>query len=104
MSFRDDFPVLNQKINGYPLVYFDNAATSQKPQAVIDCLNNYYSSLNSNVHRGVHELSQKATHAYEKSRKITQSFIGAKSSKEIIFTKGTTDGINIVARSWQLIH
>ena len=100
MNFRDDFPILNQNINGHPLVYFDNAATSQKPKAVIDCLNDYYFKTNSNVHRGVHELSQKATHAYEASRRIVQSFIGAKSSKEIVFTKGTTDGINTVARSW----
>jgi cysteine desulfurase / selenocysteine lyase len=100
MNFRDDFPILKQNVNGHPLVYFDNAATSHKPKAVIDCLNDYYSTTNSNVHRGVHELSQKATHAYETSRKIAQSFIGANSSKEIVFTKGTTDGINTVARSW----
>lgn len=100
MNFRDDFPILKQNINGHPLVYFDNAATSHKPKVVIDCLNDYYSTINSNVHRGVHELSQKATNAYESSRKIAQSFIGAKSSREIVFTKGTTDGINTVARSW----
>ena len=100
MNFRDDFPILRQKVNGRQLVYFDNAATSHKPKVVIDCLSDYYSTINSNVHRGVHELSQKATNAYEASRRIAQSFIGAKSSREIVFTKGTTDGINTVARSW----
>lgn len=100
MSYKDDFPVLNQKINGYPLVYFDNAATSQKPKCVIDAINDYYSSYNSNVHRGVHELSQQATNAYEKGREIVKEFIGASKVNEIIFTKGTTDSINLVARSW----
>ena len=87
MNFRDDFPILRQKVNGRQLVYFDNAATSHKPKVVIDCLSDYYSTINSNVHRGVHELSQKATNAYEASRRIAQSFIGAKSSREIVFTK-----------------
>ena len=100
MNFKKDFPILNQKVNGTRLVYFDNAATSQKPQCVIDALNKYYSTFNSNVHRGVHELSQLATNAYEEGREIVKKFIGANSSKEIIFTKGTTDSINIVARSW----
>ncbi len=100
MNFKDEFPILNQKVNGYPLVYFDNAATSQKPKCVIDALNNYYSTFNSNVHRGVHELSQVATNAYEDGRKIVSEFIGAKSTEEIVFTKGTTDAINIVAHSW----
>jgi cysteine desulfurase/selenocysteine lyase len=100
MSYKDDFPVLSQKINGYPLVYFDNAATSQKPKCVIDAINDYYSSYNSNVHRGVHELSQQATNAYEKGREIVKEFIGAPKVNEIIFTKGTTDSINLVARSW----
>jgi cysteine desulfurase/selenocysteine lyase len=98
--FKDDFPILTQKINGYPLVYLDNAATSQKPKCVIDSLNKYYSFYNSNVHRGVHELSQQATNAYEQARKDVQKFIGAKKDNEIIFTKGTTDAINLVARSW----
>ena len=92
-----DFPILNQKINKYPLVYFDNAATTQKPQVVIDTLSNYYSDFNSNIHRGVHRLSQKATDAYEKSRITVKDFINASSSKEIIFTKGTTDSINLLA-------
>ena len=100
MNFKKDFPILNQKVNGTRLVYFDNAATSQKPQCVIDALNKYYSTFNSNVHRGVHELSQLATNAYEEGREIVKNFIGANNSKEIVFTKGTTDSINIVARSW----
>tara|TARA_B100001287_G_scaffold66070_1_gene53952 strand:+ start:7457 stop:8662 length:1206 start_codon:yes stop_codon:yes gene_type:complete len=100
MNLKKEFPILNQKVNGHPLVYFDNAATSQKPQCVINALNNYYSTFNSNVHRGVHELSQVATNAYENGREIVKNFIGAKRTEEIIFTKGTTDGINIVARSW----
>ncbi len=100
MNFKDEFPILKQKVNGYPLVYFDNAATSQKPKCVIEALNNYYSKFNSNVHRGVHELSQIATNAYEDGRKIVSEFIGAESTEEIIFTKGTTDAINIVAHSW----
>ena len=100
MNYKDEFPILSQKVNGYPLVYFDNAATSQKPKCVIDALSNYYSTFNSNVHRGVHELSQVATNAYEDGRKIVSEFIGAKSTEEIVFTKGTTDAINIVAYSW----
>lgn len=100
MSFKDDFPILNQKVNGLPLIYFDNAATSQKPNCVLETLENYYSKYNSNVHRGVHELSQQATNAYEASRETVSEFIGSKKSNQIIFTKGTTDGINLVARSW----
>ena len=100
MDFQKDFPILKSKVNGQPLIYFDNAATSQKPKYVLNSINNYYQNYNSNVHRGVHELSQKATNAYEDSRYKIQNFIGAKSSKEIIFTKGTTDGINIIASSW----
>ena len=100
MDFQKDFPILKSNVNGKPLIYFDNAATSQKPKYVINSINNYYQNYNSNVHRGVHELSQKATNVYEGSRVKIQKFIGAKSSKEIIFTKGTTDGINIIASSW----
>lgn len=100
MSFKDDFPILNQKVNGLPLIYFDNAATSQKPNCVLETLDNYYSKYNSNVHRGVHELSQKATNAYEASRETVSEFIGSRKSNQIVFTKGTTDGINLVARSW----
>ena len=100
MDFQKDFPILKSKVNGQPLIYFDNAATSQKPIPVLNSIVDYYQNYNSNVHRGVHELSQKATNAYEESRDKIRSFIGAKSSKEIIFTKGTTDGINIIASSW----
>ena len=100
MDFKKDFPILKSKVNGQPLIYFDNAATSQKPQCVIDAVNNYYKNFNSNVHRGVHELSQRATSEYESTRDTVRDFIGAKKSNQIIFTKGTTDGINIVASSW----
>ena len=100
MDFKKDFPILKSKVNGQPLIYFDNAATSQKPQCVIDAVNNYYNNFNSNVHRGVHELSQRATSEYESTRDTVRDFIGAKKSNQIIFTKGTTDGINIVASSW----
>ncbi|MFH1000303.1 MAG: cysteine desulfurase [Bacteroidota bacterium] len=94
------FPILKQKINNFPLVYFDNAATTQKPQIVIDTISNYYSEFNSNIHRGVHRLSQKATDAYEQARITVKDFINASSSKEIIFTKGTTDSINLLAFSF----
>jgi cysteine desulfurase/selenocysteine lyase len=100
MDFQKDFPILNTKVNGRPLIYFDNAATSQKHKVVIDQINKYYETYNSNVHRGVHELSQKATSQYEAARAKVQQFIGANHLEEIIFTKGTTDGINIVASSW----
>lgn len=100
MDFKKDFPILKSKVNGQPLIYFDNAATSQKPQCVIDAVNNYYKNFNSNVHRGVHELSQRATSEYESTRDTVRDFIGAKKSNQIIFTNGTTDGINIVASSW----
>jgi len=94
---RADFPILKQTINGKPLVYFDNAATSQKPQVVIDSIVNYYSTLNANIHRGVHTLSQKATDAYEQAREKLQKHFNAKNSFEIILTAGTTHSINIVA-------
>jgi cysteine desulfurase/selenocysteine lyase len=96
---RADFPVLNTFVNKYPLAYLDNGATSQKPKQVIDAISRYYSEYNSNIHRGVHHLSQVATEAYEKSREKVQGFINAASTKEIIFTKGTTDGINLIASS-----
>jgi len=100
MNYRDDFPILKKVVNGHPIVYFDNAATSQKPLCVIEEINNFYLKYNSNVHRGVHELSQKATNLYENSRNIIQQFIGAEEREEIILTKGTTDAINIVAYAW----
>src|SRR5712675_1193277 len=93
-SIRKDFPVLSQKVYGKPLIYFDNAATSQKPQAVIDALTKYYSEYNANIHRGVHYLSGKASQAYDNTRIKVQRFINAESEKEIIFTRGTTEAIN----------
>lgn len=96
-KIRSQFPILQQKVNGNNLVYFDNGATSQKPQVVIDAVANYYSTINSNVHRGVHHLSQLATDAMEASRDKIQKHINAPKREEIIFTKGTTDGINLVA-------
>ena len=96
-AVRADFPILNQTVNGKPLVYFDNAATSQKPQAVIDAISDYYKEINSNIHRGVHALSQLATDAYEISRQKIQKHINARHSHEVLFTTGTTHGINLVA-------
>lgn len=96
-DIRNDFPILSRKINGKTLVYLDNAATSQKPQCVIDSITNYYQTYNANIHRGVHSLSQEATDAYEKARQIIQKHIGAAFSHEIIFTSGTTHGINLIA-------
>jgi len=98
-KIRKDFPILKRKINGKPLVYLDNAATSQKPKVVIDALNNYYKKYNANVHRGIHKLSEEATQAYEETRKKVAKFINAKSEKEIIFTKNTTEAINLVMYS-----
>jgi len=97
---RADFPILAQKIAGKPLVYLDNGATSQKPQAVIDALDHYYSVENSNIHRGVHSLSERATAAYEAAREKIRGFINATSDKEIIFVRGTTEAINLVAQSY----
>jgi cysteine desulfurase / selenocysteine lyase len=97
---RADFPILSQKVNGKPLVYFDNGATSQKPQVVIDAISKYYSEINANIHRGVHTLSQLATDAYEASRKTIQDHLNAKQNHEIIFTSGTTFGINLVANGF----
>ena len=96
-KIRADFPILNQQINGKPLVYLDNAATSQKPQVVIDSIVNYYTTINANIHRGVHTLSQKSTDAFEQAREKLQKHFNAKKSYEIIFTAGTTHSINIVA-------
>jgi cysteine desulfurase/selenocysteine lyase len=97
---RADFPILSQKVNGKPLVYFDNGATSQKPQVVIDAISTYYSEYNANIHRGVHTLSQLATDAYEVSRNTIQNHLNAKHNYEIIFTSGTTFGINLVASAF----
>lgn len=99
-KIRQDFPILHTSVNGKPLVYFDNAATTQKPRAVIDSITKYYSEINSNVHRGVHSLSEKATNAYEASRKTVQKFINAERQEEIIFVRGTSEAINLVANSF----
>ena len=99
-EIKADFPTLNQKINGYDLVYLDNAATTQKPRTVISSLENYYKNINSNIHRGVHTLSQKATESYEDSRRKIAEFINAETQNEIIFVRGATEGINLVANSY----
>jgi cysteine desulfurase/selenocysteine lyase len=97
---REDFPILKQRVHGRPLVYLDSAATSQKPQAVIDAIANYYAAQNANVHRGVHYLSQLATREYEDARVRIQRFINAAETHEIIYTRGTTEGVNLVAQSY----
>src|SRR6266487_1360704 len=99
-SLRNDFPILDQKVHGHPLLYFDNAATTQKPRAVLDTLRHYYEKDNANVHRGIHELSNRATTAYEAARARAAKFINARSADEIVFTRGTTEGINLIAHSW----
>ena len=100
LKIRKDFPILSRKVNGKPLIYFDNAATSQTPQQVIDVIVNYYSEFNANIHRGVHQLSQEATDKYEQARLIIQKHFNARTPKEIIFTSGTTHSINIVANGF----
>jgi cysteine desulfurase / selenocysteine lyase len=100
LALRKDFPILDQQVHGKPLIYFDNAATSQKPRAVIDALVHYYEHDNANVHRGIHELSNRATAGYEAARTRAAKFINARSAEEIVFTRGTTEGINLVASSW----
>jgi cysteine desulfurase/selenocysteine lyase len=100
MAVRSQFPILNREVKGKPLVYFDNAATAQKPQAVIDALVNYYTGFNANIHRGIHTLAEEATAAYEATRDATREFINAGSREEIIFTRGTTEGVNLVAYTW----
>jgi cysteine desulfurase/selenocysteine lyase len=102
-EIREDFPALRQTVYGKNLIYFDNGATSQKPQFVIDAINRYYTKDNANIHRGVHHLSQKATNEYEASRKTIATYLNAKHTHEIIFTKGTTEGINLVAYSFGLL-
>ena len=101
---RSDFPILHQEVNGHPLIYFDNAATSQKPKAVIDALRNYYEGYNSNVHRGVHALSAKATDEYEAARQKVANFVKAASYQEIVYTRNASEAINLVAYSWGLNH
>ena len=98
---RADFPILHQEVReGFPLVYFDNAATSQKPASVIDTMDDYYRRYNANVHRGIHKLSEEATEAYEGARKRIAAFISAPSWREVIYTRNTTESINLVAQSW----
>lgn len=99
-AIRQQFPVLQRQVNGYPLAYFDNAATTQKPQSVIDALSEYYSSYNANIHRGVHTLAEEATTAFEKTRAASRLLVNARETEEIIFTKGTTESINLVAATY----
>lgn len=99
-AIREQFPVLHQDVNGRPLVYFDNAATNQKPQSVLDALKHYYETDNANIHRGVHTLAERATADFESTRKKAAAFINARESEEVIFTKGTTESINLVAATW----
>ncbi|HEV2046328.1 MAG TPA: cysteine desulfurase [Chthoniobacterales bacterium] len=105
-AVREDFSILHERAHGQPLIYFDNAATTQKPRSVLDVLRNYYEHDNANVHRGLHELSARATEAYETSRKRVAEYIGAANADEIVFTRGTTESINLVAQAWgrKFIH
>ena len=99
-SIREQFPILGREVKGHPLIYFDNAATSQKPQSVIDALVTYYTGYNANIHRGIHTLAEEATAAYENTRETVRQFIHAASHEEIIITRGTTEGINLIAYTW----
>lgn len=99
-KIREQFPILHQQVNGRQLIYFDNAATSQKPKMVIDALSKYYEEINSNIHRGVHTLAERATNAFEETRKKASEFINSKEVAEVIFTKGTTESINLVASTY----
>ena len=101
---RKDFPILHTKVHGHPLVYLDNAATSQKPRSVIDALVRYYEGENANIHRGVHYLSQIATEEFEKARETVRAFVNAAQASEIIFTRGTTEAINLVAQTYGRTH
>ena len=98
-KIREDFPLLKRDMNGKPIVFLDSGASSQKPQYVIDAMNDYYTNQHANVHRGVYQLSQEATDAFEKGRHLAQQFINAPSEKEVLFVRGTTEGINL-----SLIH
>ena len=99
-KIREDFPILQEKVNGKSLVYFDNAATTQKPKQVVEALNSYYNTSNANIHRGIHSLAEKATAAFEATRKSVQQFINAEHEEEIIFTRGVTEGVNLVANTF----
>src|SRR5882672_10704417 len=103
-SLAADFPILRQHVRGTPLVYLDNAATTQKPQAVIDRVNRFYADENANVHRGVHRLSERATEAYEQVRATVGRFLHAREAREIVFVRGTTEAINLVASSYGRTH
>ena len=105
-AIREEFPILHEHAHGHPLIYFDNAATTQKPRAVIDALRHYYEHDNANVHRGLHELSARATEAYERSRQRVAQYLGAASADELVFTRGTTESINLVAYAWggEFVH
>jgi cysteine desulfurase/selenocysteine lyase len=103
-SLRSEFPILDQQVHGHPLVYLDNAATSQKPRAVIDAITGYYERDNANVHRGIHELSNRATAAFEAARARAARFLNARSADEIVFTRGTTEAINLVSNAWGPSH
>ena len=100
MNLRSQFPILEQQVHGHPLVYFDNAATTQKPLRVIEALDDYYRTLNSNIHRGAHHLAASATERYEAVRRQVQQLLNARHSHEIVFTRGTTESINLVASSF----
>ena len=102
-KIRSEFPILNREVNGEKLIYLDNGATTQKPKSVIDAISNYYKDENSNVHRGVHFLSGLATDKFEQTRKAVKDFIGAQHNHEIIFTKGATDSINLVANGYSFL-
>src|SRR6184192_3263994 len=99
-ALREDFPILREQAHGHPLIYFDSAATSQKPRAVIEALRNFYEHDNANVNRGLHTLSGRATEAYEHARRRVAEYLGAASPEEIVFTRGTTESINLVAQAW----
>jgi cysteine desulfurase / selenocysteine lyase len=103
-NVRADFPILHQTVNGKPLIYFDNAATTQKPLPVIESISQYYSTINANIHRGIHTLAERATAAFEATRESAKAFINASYREELIFTKGTTEGINLVASTWGRQH
>src|SRR3989344_3076635 len=104
LDIRADFPILSQSVRGKKLIYLDSAATSQKPLSVIEAISTYYKTLNANIHRGIYYLSEKSTEEYERVRQVVADFIGAKESRSIIFTRNTTESINLVAQSWGRKH
>jgi cysteine desulfurase/selenocysteine lyase len=104
LAIRAQFPIIQTQVHGKPLVYLDNAATTQKPQVVLDRIMEYYTGMNANIHRGVHRLSEVSTAAHDKAREIVRRFLNARSTREVIFTRGCTEGINLVAQSWGRVH